>query len=115
MAAGSAAVQVSLPDAKAPGGATLFKQQCATCHTTNSSDPPRQGPNLFNIVGRKAGKVDGFRYSPNFASADFVWDDNKLDAWLTDPQALIAGAIMPYRQPKPGVRMAIISYLKELH
>jgi len=88
--------QVPVPDTKPPDGAALFERQCATCHAANSSDPPRQGPTLFSIVGRKAGKADGFRYSSNFVSADFVWDDNELDARLTNPPA-------------------IVSYLKELH
>ena len=60
---------------QATDGATLFKQQCATCHTTNTSDLARQGPTLFRIVGRPAGKADGFHYSAGFAKADFVWDD----------------------------------------
>ena len=110
-----ASAQFTPPPAKPPDGATLFKQQCATCHTTNVSDSPRQGPTLFNIVGRGAGEVDGFRYSAGFADAKFKWDEQKLDAWLVDPQAMIPGAIMPYKQPKPELRMAIVSYLKELH
>ena len=48
-----------LPEAKPPDGAALFKQQCATCHTSNLSDPTRQGPSLFEIVGRRAGNVRG--------------------------------------------------------
>ena len=67
LAATIAVAQMPLPAAKAPDGATLFKQQCATCHTTNLTDPVRQGPPLFKIVGRPAGKVDGFLYSPGFA------------------------------------------------
>ncbi|HXL32309.1 MAG TPA: c-type cytochrome [Bradyrhizobium sp.] len=93
----------------------LFKQQCATCHTTNTSDPSRQGPTLFNIVGRDAGTAEGFRYSAGFADAKFKWDEGKLDAWLADPQAMIPGAIMPYKQAKPELRVAIVNYLKELH
>jgi cytochrome c2 len=92
-----------------------FKQQCATCHTTNPSEPVRQGPSLFKIVGRPAGKVDGFHYSAGFAMADFVWNDARLDAWLANPQAIIPGAIMAYRQPKAETRTAIIAYLKELN
>lgn len=110
----TAGAQMPLPAAKPPDGPTLFKQQCATCHTTNLSDPVRQGPPLFKIVGRPAGKVDGFPYSAGFAKADFVWDDARLDAWLTDPQRIIPGAVMAYRQPKPETRAAIITYLKEL-
>jgi len=110
-----AGAQMPLPAAKPPDGATLFKQQCATCHATNTSDPARQGPTLFGIVGRPAGKADGFHYSAGFAEADFVWDDARLDAYLINPQQMIPGSIMAYRQPKAETRAAIIAYLKELN
>jgi cytochrome c len=115
LVAGIAGAQMPLPAAKPTDGATLFKQQCATCHTTNPSEPVRQGPSLFRIVGRPAGKVDGFHYSAGFAKANFVWDDSRLDAWLANPQAIISGAIMAYRQSKAETRAAIIAYLKELN
>jgi cytochrome c len=104
-----------LPTAKPPDGAALFKQQCGTCHTTDASEPFRQGPPLDKIVGRRAGKVNGFHYSPAFAKVDFVWDETRLDAWMNNPQALIPGAAMAYRQAKPETRAAIIAYLKELN
>jgi len=110
-----AVAQMALPAAKPPDGAVLFKQQCALCHTTNVSDPPRQGPTLFSIVGREAGTAEGFRYSAGFANAKFKWDEQKLDAWLADPQAMIPGAVMPYRQAKSELRTAIVNYLRELH
>jgi cytochrome c len=110
----TALAQIPLPAAKPPDGPTLFKQQCATCHTTNSSDPVRQGPSLFKIVGRKAGTAEGFHYSSGFTKADFVWDEARLDTWLTNPQAVIPGAVMSYRQAKPETRAAVIAYLKEL-
>jgi cytochrome c len=110
-----AGAQMPLPAARPPDGATLFKQQCATCHTTNQSDPVRQGPSLFKVVGRQAGKADGFRYSPGFEKADFVWDDSRLDTYLTNPQGTIPSSVMAYRQPKAETRAAIIAYLKELN
>ena len=115
LAVSTAGAQMPLPAAKPPDGATLFKQQCGTCHTINPNEPGRQGPSLAQIVGRPAGKANGFRYSPNLASADFVWDDAKLDAWLANPQEVVPGAIMAYRQSKPETRAAIIAYLKELN
>jgi cytochrome c len=111
----TAGAQMPLPAAKPPDGAALFKQQCATCHTTNLSDPVRQGPSLFKIVGRPAGKIDGFHYSAGFAKADFVWDEARLDAWLTNPQEMIPGAVMAYRQSRPETRAAVIAYLRELN
>ena len=114
LAAPIANAQMPLPAPKPPDGATLFKQQCATCHTTSLSEPVRQGPPLVKIVGRPAGKLEGFHYSQGLASADFVWDEAKLDAWLTNPQAVIPDAFMAYRQAKPETRAAIIAYLKGL-
>jgi cytochrome c len=112
--AGIAVAQVALPPTRPLEGAALFKQQCGTCHTTSLSDPPRQGPPLAKVIGEKAGGVESFRYSPGFARADFVWDEGKLDEWLMDPQAVIPGAIMTYRQARPEIRAAIITYLKGL-
>jgi cytochrome c len=99
----------------APDGAALFRQQCSTCHTTNPADPPRQGPSLAGVFDRKAGSVPGFHYSAGFAKADFVWDEPHLDAWLTNPQSVIPGAVMPYGQNDRQVRQKIISWLKEQH
>jgi cytochrome c len=94
-------------------GAALFKQQCAACHTLDASAPQRQGPTLAGVYGRKPGTVPGYQYTPDFAKADFVWDESHLDQYLTNPQALIPDSIMPYRQSKAPVRRAIIAYLKE--
>jgi cytochrome c len=112
---GAASAQMPLPAAKSLDGPALFKQQCGTCHTTDASEPIRQGPPLNKIIGRQAGKVSGFHYSPAFAKADFAWDEAKLDAWMSNPQALIPGSMMAYRQTKPETRAAIIAYLKELN
>lgn len=111
----AARAQMPLPASKPPDGPTLFKQQCATCHTNNTTDPVRQGPSLFKVIGRTAGKADGFRYSAGFTEANFAWDETKLDAYLTNPQAVIPGSNMAYRQSKPETRAAIIAYLKELN
>jgi cytochrome c len=111
----AASAQMPSPAIKPPDGAALFKQQCATCHSTNLSDVPRQGPPLVQVIGRQAGKVEGFHYSSGLAQAGFTWDEARLDAWLTDPQAVIPGAIMSYRQAKAEMRAAIITYLRGLN
>lgn len=109
--AGTARAQTA-PAAAPPDGATLFRQQCSTCHTLDPSGPSHQGPHLQGVVGRQAGKVAGFRYSPNLASADWTWDEAKLDAYLTNPQNVVKGGIMPYRQGRAEVRSGVIEYLK---
>jgi cytochrome c len=112
-AATSAQAQMTLPSATPPDGATLFADQCATCHTLNPNDPPRQGPNLTHVFGRKAGSVAGFAYAKGFAGANFIWDEQHLDAWLAHPQAVVPGTVMAYRQSNPAIRKEIIDWLKE--
>src|SRR5258708_4592731 len=110
----AASAQLSLPAAKPPDGAALFKQQCGTCHTTSLPAAPGRGRPLAQIGGRPAGEFEGFHYSPGLAQAGFTWDDSRLDAWLANPQAVIPDAVMAYRQAKPETRAAIITYLKGL-
>jgi|SRR5919108_1735801 cytochrome c len=91
-----------------------FKKSCGTCHTTVADAPARQGPNLFGVIDRKAGSMPGFKYSAPFIAggADIVWDEATLDRWLTDPQSLIPGTFMVYKQADPDKRRLVIEYLK---
>ena len=96
----------------APTGASLFRNQCGTCHVLEPDAAARQGPHLARLLGRKPGSVAGFKYSAGYEQADFVWDAAHLDEYLTNPQGLISGSNMAYRQAKPEIRSAIIAYLE---
>lgn len=100
--------RAQMPAAEAPDGATLFRRQCATCHSLQPGDV-RQGPHLAVVYGRRAGSVEGYKYSAGFAQADWEWDDAHLDAYFTNPQAVIKGGVMGYRQAKAEVRQGITS------
>jgi cytochrome c len=91
-----------------------FRKSCGTCHVAMPDAPARQGPNLFGVVGRPAGGVAGFKYSPAFVASEggIVWDEGTLDRWLADPQSVIPGAIMPYKQADPDKRRLVIEFLK---
>jgi cytochrome c len=43
-------------------GQLVFNNVCRTCHTTREGDN-RLGPNLYKIVGRKAGSLQNYGYS----------------------------------------------------
>jgi cytochrome c len=106
-----ASAATSAPDAAR--GKRLFAT-CAACHSTSAASPPRMGPHLQGVVGRKAASVAGFRYSPALAKANIVWTEAKLDAWLTRPQALVPGSAMPYAgMADPADRKAVIAYLRK--
>ena len=93
-------------------GEAAFARDCGTCHVMSATPSPRQGPNLYGVVGRQAGKLKGFTYSKALARARFTWRRDKLDAWLTDSAKLVPGSVMPYRQADPALRAAIIDYLE---
>lgn len=98
-----------------PAAEAQFKKSCGTCHTVDPNAPKRQGPNLHGVIGRPAGSVEGFKYSPAFQAGkgDIVWDAAALDRWITDPQAMIPGVVMLYKQADPDKRRLIIEYLEQ--
>jgi len=105
------------PASADPAAEAQFKKSCGTCHVAVADAPPRQGPNLFQVVDRPAGSVAGFKYSPAFVAGKdgIVWDAATLDRWITDPQSVIPGAIMPYKQADEAKRHLIIEFLKTAH
>ncbi len=107
--------QFNIPAPAKPDGATLFTRQCGTCHVVTADGGPRQGPNLAGVFGRKAGSLPGFTYVGDYASADIVWSETTLDTYLTNPQAMVKGSIMAYRQADPDIRQTIITWLREQH
>ena len=85
--------------------------QCAACHSVEAVNGA--GPSLQGIFGRKAGSFAGFRYSRALKSAGIAWDDKNLDAYLTDPQKLVPGNLMPFSGVADAKQRAdLIAYLK---
>ncbi len=93
-------------------GASIFKR-CTICHTVKAGDPNRIGPNLHGVFERQAGKVPGFNYTADLKAATFTWDDDKLDKWLTNPQAFSPGASMAFRLSNPQDRADVIAFLHD--
>lgn len=91
-----------------------FVSSCGVCHTAEKGAANRQGPNLFDIVGKPAAAKPDFKYSEPLKSSAFVWDEATLDRWIEDAQAARPGTIMAYRQRDPDRRKLVIAYLKTL-
>ena len=71
-------------------GQLTFNNACRTCHTTKEGDN-RLGPNLHNVIGRKAGSLPSYGYSSAMKGADFVWDKEKLDRFIAKPDEVVPG------------------------
>ncbi|AZO79465.1 MULTISPECIES: c-type cytochrome [unclassified Bosea (in: a-proteobacteria)] len=97
-----------------PAGAIVFKA-CQSCHSLDPAKAGMAGPHLAGLKGRVLGSADGFDYSPAFRAAKaqgLRWDDEKLKAYLSDPDALVSGGWM---SPPAGLsgadRAAVADYL----
>lgn len=110
------------PDVAAPtgGAASLVAlgedafQTCTGCHSVASDGRSAAGPNLYGVMGRKAGSLQGYSFSDAFAASDFTWDEASLDAFLADPQGYIPGSeMLAGAVSDDETRAAIIAYLSE--
>jgi cytochrome c len=111
------AIAQSSPSAAAPTslhgdaarGKTLY-QACAACHSIDENDV---GPKHRGVVGRHAGSIADYNYSPALKGSGLSWDEATLDRWLTNPSALVPGTKMFFKLDDPQARADVIAYLKE--
>src|SRR6185295_4583288 len=77
-------------------GQQAFNNACRTCHMVKEGDN-RLGPNLHKVVGRKAGSLPDYGFSSAMKEAGFVWDEEKLDRFIANPDEVVPGNSMkPY-------------------
>ena len=74
-------------------------KKCQACHVVRSADGEvlagksgKTGPNLFGIVGRQAGTVEGFRYQKSLVAAGeagLIWNEENIAEYLADPSKFL--------------------------
>jgi cytochrome c len=88
-------------------------QECAACHKLESG-VNNVGPSLHGVIGRKAGELSDFRYSPAVKRSGVTWTPETLDVFITNPQAMIPANRMPYAGlADPAGRADLIAYLQK--
>ncbi len=70
--------------------------KCSGCHQVGPDATQSIGPHLNGVVGRRAGSVAGYDYSPALKSAGITWTPDTLAAFVTDAKHLVPGTKMSF-------------------
>ena len=89
-------------------------EECIACH---SVEPGTNGigPTLHGVLGRKAGELADFRFSPALKRSAITWTAQTLDDFVADPQKIVPANRMPYAgMPDAADRADLIAYLQRV-
>jgi cytochrome c len=99
----------SAEDGDAARGEQLYAR-CAACHALAYD---RVGPRHCGVLGRRAGTVPGFDYSPAMKRSKLVWTKENLNRFLADPPGVVPGTTMTYAGVNNAKeRAGLIAYLE---
>lgn len=102
---------------KAACDAVVAKQawaKCSSCHIADPGAPSTLGPNLSGVIGRKAGTLPGFHYSPAMQKFGKTWTRAQFEEFVTAPQSVVPGTRMAFAGLKnPAERVALSCALQK--
>ncbi len=78
-------------------GADSFDANCAECHSIAKPLKNKKGPGLLGVVGRQSAANAGFDYSDAMKAANLTWTEDKLDAYITNPKAVVPNDKMKFK------------------
>jgi cytochrome c len=86
---------------------------CRACHQIGPAAKDAIGPVLNGVVGRKAGTYPGYSYSEANRDSGLTWDEETLQKYLADPQAVVKGTKMIFPGYKDPAKVNdVIAFLK---
>ena len=90
-------------------------KKCLSCHTLAEGGKNKLGPNLFNVLNRPAGSLEGYKYSKAMAASDIVWDDATFTDFIAKPRKVVKGTKMSFGGlKKASQRTDLLAYFKSL-
>ena len=94
-------------------GEKVFKK-CSACHSIVKGGKNNIGPALYNVVGRKIGAIDDYKYSKALSEYGKEWTFEELNGYLIKPAKWIKGTKMAFAGlRKEKDRASVIKYLNQ--
>ena len=103
---------VVLDAAAVARGAEAF-ETCAACHALKS-EQSGVGSHLVEVIGRKAGAVEGYAYSQAMADSGLVGTPDQMIAFLLDPAGTVPGTKMALGEITKDEASDVTAYLQSL-
>jgi cytochrome c len=76
-------------------GAEVFRA-CVACHTLSDKEPPRAGPTLAGLYGRRIASLPGYRFSDALKTMNIIWTPESVaKLFEIGPNAYTPGTKMP--------------------
>jgi cytochrome c len=87
---------------------------CKACHQIGETAKNGIGPVLNGVIGRKAGTVEGYNYSPANKNSGLTWDEATFRDYIKDPKAKVPGTKMVFAGVKDDQKITdLIAFLKQ--
>jgi cytochrome c2 len=109
--AADAALPTNISDGNIDNGKSIYRQ-CRSCHMPAQNSV---GPKHCDLVGRVAGSLPDYNYSPAMKKSGITWTLAMLDRFIDHPSAVVPGNYMPFAGiHDPQDRADLIAYLSTL-
>jgi cytochrome c len=88
--------------------------KCRPCHMIGETAKNGVGPLLNGLIGRPAGSVEGYNYSPANKNSGLTWDAATFLEYIAAPAAKIKGTKMAFAGIKNPTEAAnLLAYLQQ--
>lgn len=97
-----------------PAAGEKVFQKCRACHQIGEAARNAVGPKMNGLLGRQAGTVEGYSYSPANKNSGILWDELTFRDYIKAPQVKIPSTKMVF----PGLKSDqeiddILAFLKQ--